>query len=100
MVRKKIGSWPSWSEDEIRLLKKLYKNTPAKKIAEQLGRTVGALRRRAWELGLHSKKYCHWSKKDLEILKKLHPTEKFIPQNFLCRFFITVGIVLVHFTQL
>ncbi len=55
MVKKKKSGWIAWSEDEIKLLKKLYKNTKAKTIAEQIGRTVGAVRRRAWELGLQSK---------------------------------------------
>ena len=76
VAKKKNPGWILWSKDEIKLLKRLYKDTEAKIIAEQMGRTAGAVRRRAGKLGIQNKQHCPWSKKDLEILKKLHPTEK------------------------
>jgi len=65
-----------WSQEELKLLKKLYQNTKAREIAEQTGRTIGSLREKARKLGLQKKSFRLWSKKDLGILKKLYPTEK------------------------
>ena len=76
MVKKKKSTWALWSEEELKLLKRLYKKKKAREIAEQTGRTIGALREKAQRLGLQKNPFRFWSKKDLDILKKLYPTEK------------------------
>jgi len=71
-VEIKNNSWVAWSEDEVKLLKKLYQNNSVKDIANQLGWTVRAVVNRAQRLGLgRSKPF--WSKKELNLLRRLYP---------------------------
>ena len=69
----KKNSWVAWSEDEIKLLKKLFPRGRARELAEQTGRTVRAIACKAQRLGLGRSKPV-WSKKELNLLKKLYPS--------------------------
>ena len=74
MARKKkrlYGPW-SWTEEEIRLLKKLYPKGKTKKVAEELGRPFTAVRQKAYDLGIKTKTYNYWTKAELRQLKKLY----------------------------
>jgi len=47
-----------WTKDDIRELKKTYRNTRTKDVAEQLGRSEGSVQAKAKSLGLtKTKKY-------------------------------------------
>jgi len=47
-----------WNKEEIRQLKKLYRNTSNKEVAKALGRTPAAVKGKAADLGLtKTKKY-------------------------------------------
>lgn len=70
----KKSSRRRWSEDEVKLLKKLYPLGSAREIAERTGRPLTAVRHKARELGL-AKKLRTWSKEDLDLLKKLYPSK-------------------------
>ena len=64
----------AWSEDEVKLLKKLYPDGGAEEIAERIGRPLTAVQQKAYRLGLAEKLHA-WSKKDLNLLKELYPSE-------------------------
>ena len=36
-----------WSKDDVKLVKKLYPNTISKKVADQLGRSLGSVMKKA-----------------------------------------------------
>ena len=52
----KKNSWVSWSEDKVKLLKKLYPSKTVQQIADQIGRTVLATRLRIFKMGLKKRK--------------------------------------------
>jgi len=62
-----------WSEDEIKLLKKMYPGNSPKDIANELGRTVAAVVSKGCQLGL-TEELRVWSKRELNLLKKLYPS--------------------------
>ncbi len=47
-----------WSKDEVKLLKKIFRNRSNREVAEQLGRSISSVRAKASALGLRkTKKY-------------------------------------------
>ena len=61
--RKKVTTGP-WSKDELKLLRKLYPNTPTAEVAKTIGRPPEATKKQAYKLGLHkSKKYLKTSRR-------------------------------------
>ena len=47
-----------WSEKEVKLLKKIFRNSSTKEAAAQLNRSEGSVSSKAFALGLHkTKKY-------------------------------------------
>ena len=44
MAKSKKNSWVAWSEDEVKLLKRLFPRGRAREIAEQTGRSLTAVR--------------------------------------------------------
>ena len=66
----------AWSKDEIKLLKRLFPRGRAKEVAEQTGRTLAAVKQRAYEIGLKTGKYRRWSPDEVKLLKRLHAKEK------------------------
>ena len=67
---KNVGRPTPWSIQEETLLKKLYPDNNSREIAGQIGRSASAIMQRAHKLGFR-KKAPLWSKKELNLLKKL-----------------------------
>lgn len=65
------GPW-SWTDEDIRLLKRLYPRGHTKKIAERLGRPLTTVRQKAYDLGMKTNIYQYWQPEDLELLAKLY----------------------------
>ena len=60
MARKKRQGKASgpWSKDEVKLLKKIFRNMSTADVAKELGRTIGGVQAKASALGLRkTKKY-------------------------------------------
>jgi len=49
MAKNNKNTWIHWSEDEIKLLKKLFPKGKARQVADQTGRTLAAVRQRAYD---------------------------------------------------
>ena len=62
-----------WSEDEIKLLKRLFPSGRARKIAKRTGRTLAAVRQQAYNMGITHRHF--WSADETELLKQLYPNE-------------------------
>ncbi|OHB64646.1 MAG: hypothetical protein A2168_01375 [Planctomycetes bacterium RBG_13_50_24] len=66
------GPW-SWTEDDIKLLKRLYPRGNTKMIAEKLCRPLTAVRQKAYDMGMKTDIYSYWTEDDLKLLAKLYP---------------------------
>lgn len=66
------GPW-SWTEDDIKLLKKLYPRGNTRMIAEKLCRPLTAVRQKAYDMGMKTDVYQYWTDTDLKLLTKLYP---------------------------
>ena len=62
----------SMSKEEIKLLKRLYPKGNTKKIAEQLGRPLTAVRQKAYDLGIKTKVYQYWTEQEIRLLRKIY----------------------------
>ena len=67
-----FGPW-SWTEDDIKLLKRLYPRGNTKKVAERLGRPLTCVRQKAYDMGMKTKVYQFWTPEDLDLLIELYP---------------------------
>jgi len=75
MAKAKKDTWVRWSEDELKLLRKLFPKGRAREIAERIGRPLTAVRQKAYTMGLKTKQWCRWSDSEVKLLKKLHASE-------------------------
>ena len=66
------GPW-SWTQDDIKLLKRLYPRGNTRMIAEKLGRPLTAVRQKAYDMGMKTEVYNYWTEDDLAILTRLYP---------------------------
>jgi hypothetical protein len=66
------GPW-SWTEDDIKLLKRLYPRGNTRMIAEKLCRPLTAVRQKAYDMGMKTDIYNYWTEGDLDILTRLYP---------------------------
>ena len=66
------GPW-SWTEDDIKLLKRLYPRGNTKMIAEKLCRPLTAVRQKAYDMGMKTDIYSYWTEDDLKLLARLYP---------------------------
>jgi len=76
MVKAEIkkSSWVAWSEDEVKLLKRLYPSENTQSIADKLGWSSEWIRHKANLIGLKKVgRATIWSKQELTLLKKLYP---------------------------
>ena len=75
MAKSKRGHGHKWTAKEVALLKELYPECPFGEIAKRLGRSVAAVKQRAYSLGLKRKSYLQklWKPEDIALLKKLYP---------------------------
>jgi len=69
------NTWVAWSEDEVNLLKKLFLSGGAREISEQIGRPLIAVRQKAYNMGIKTRKNRLWSADEVRLLKKLYPNE-------------------------
>ncbi len=74
-VEIKKNGWVSWSEDEVKLLKKLFPLGRAREVAEHTGRPLTAVRQKAYSMGIKTRERRLWSAKEIKLLKKIYPTE-------------------------
>jgi len=65
------SGWISWSEDEVKLLKRLFPRRRAMEIAERTGRPLTAVKQKAYSLGIKTRENRKWSASEIELLKKL-----------------------------
>lgn len=63
-----------WSDSELKLLRRLFPKGRVKEIADQTGRTLAAVIRKAGRMGLTGE-YHLWSGNEVRLLKKLYPNE-------------------------
>jgi len=75
MAKSKKNSWVAWSEDEVKLLKRLFPRGRAREIAEQTGRSLATVRQKAYNMGINTRERRLWSANEVKLLKKLYPTE-------------------------
>ena len=66
------GPW-SWTEDDIKLLKRLYPRGNTRMIADKLCRPLTAVRQKAYDIGMKTDIYSYWTEDDLKLLTKLYP---------------------------
>ncbi len=71
----KKNNWVAWSEDEVKLLKKLFPRGRAREIAEQTGRPLTAVRQKAYTMGIKTRELHIWSANEVKLLEKLYPSE-------------------------
>jgi len=64
-----------WSEDEVKLLKKLYPKGKARQIADQTGRTLAAVRQRTYDMGPKTRECRLWSADEIKLLYELHQNQ-------------------------
>ncbi|MGB2808476.1 MAG: hypothetical protein WBC22_12095 [Sedimentisphaerales bacterium] len=74
-AKSKKNSWVAWSEDEVKLLKRLFPRGRAREIAEQTGRSLATVRQKAYSMGIKTGEQRLWSANEVNLLKKLYPTE-------------------------
>jgi hypothetical protein len=58
-----------WKKEEIRLIRKLFPANGPEKLAEMFGRTVAAVKQRAYSVGVASKSFRHWTAEETRLLK-------------------------------
>ena len=71
----KKNTWVAWSEDEIKLLKKLFLSGGAREIAKQIGRPLTAVKQKAYSMGIRTRAHRLWSANEMELLKTLYQDE-------------------------
>jgi len=70
----KTEKYRPWSADELELLRELYQVKGLKELAEQLGRSPGAVEGRAYVMGLlKESRHRVWSNEENKLLKKMFP---------------------------
>ncbi len=65
----------AWTEDEVKLLKKLLTKGRAREIAERIGRPLTAVRQKAYHMGIRTRECRPWSASEIRRLKRLYPSE-------------------------
>jgi len=71
----KRNTWVAWSEDEIKLLKKLFLSGGAREIAKQIRRPLTAVKQKAYRMGIRTRAHRLWSADEIRLLKKLYQSE-------------------------
>ena len=75
MVKRRKNNWVRWSKDEIKLLKRLFPLGKARQVAEKTGRSLKAVKQKAYDMGLGTRQNRRWSASEIEIVKRLYPIE-------------------------
>jgi hypothetical protein len=61
MAKHKTNTWVLWSEDEVKLIKKLFPKGKARQVSQQIGRPLTAVKQKAYDMGLKTRQWCLWS---------------------------------------
>ena len=75
MAKSKNNRYARWSEDEVKLLKKLFPKGKAREVADRTGRPLTAVRQKAYDMGLRTRECRLWTTDEIELLKKRFPKE-------------------------
>ena len=65
MSKSKKNGWVSWSEDEVKLLKRLFPLGRAREVAKQTGRPLTAVRQKAYSMGIKTRELHLLSAKEI-----------------------------------
>ncbi len=55
MAKNKTTTWVRWSEDEVKLLRKLFMEGRAREVSDLTGRPLTAVKQKAYSMGLKNK---------------------------------------------
>jgi hypothetical protein len=75
MAKSNKRTWIHWSEDDVNLLKKLFPKGKARQVADQTGRTLDAVKQRAYDMGLKTRGRHLWSEDEIKLLHKLYQNQ-------------------------
>ena len=73
--KRETPGWVSWSNDEVKLLKRLFPRGKAKQVAAITGRQLTAVRQKAYSMGMRTRSPHVWTRDEIEYLKKVYFTE-------------------------
>ena len=65
----------AWSQDEVKLLKGLFPQGRAREIAKRTGRSLEAVKHKAYYMGIRTRECRPWSADEVQLLKELRPNE-------------------------
>jgi hypothetical protein len=74
-AKAKVKTSIAWSKDEVKLLKELFPQGGAREIAERVGRSLVAVRQKAYYMGIRTSEHRFWSANEVQLLKKLYQDE-------------------------
>ncbi len=74
-AKTKKKSRVAWSKDEVKLLRRLLPQGRAREIAKRTGRSLTAVRQKAYVMGIKTRENRLWSANDIRQLKRLYPSE-------------------------
>jgi hypothetical protein len=75
MAKSKKKGWIAWSEDEVKLLKRLFPLGRAREVAKQTGRALTAVKQKAYFMGIKTRERRLWTANEIKLFKQLYPTE-------------------------
>ena len=75
MTKKKKNIYRKWSNEEIKLLKKLFPIKKTKELAEILEKTTDAVSYKAQMMGLKKVGRQKWSDNEIKLLKEIFPVK-------------------------
>jgi len=78
-ARTKKKARRAWTKDEVKLLKGLFPQGRAREIAKRIGRSLTAVRQKAYDMGIKTRESRLWSDSEIRQLKRLYPSEN--PQS-------------------
>lgn len=73
ITKKKVRR--AWRKEEVKLLKKLFPRGRAREVAEQTGRSLEAVKHKAYKMGIRTRENRLWSADEIRQLKRLYPSE-------------------------
>ena len=76
MAKKKKNIYREWSNEEIKLLKKLFPIKKKKEIADILGRSFYSVASKAHVVGLKKVDKRKWSDDEIKLLKEIYPIKR------------------------
>jgi hypothetical protein len=72
-TKKKAGR--AWTKDEVKLLKRLFPQGRAREIVKRTGRSLEAVKHKAYGMGIKTRENRPWSASEIRQLKRLYPSE-------------------------